>query len=343
MDVLQHGSRLAGVIAPALAAEPMSILDIGCAGGISSLWRRFEPNLRAIGFDPSLEECKRLQAGELNPNVSYVPGFVGAEPDNAFLKLCEGRNFCSRNPWGRLAVARTVELQESKRKAMSEKELTDIGAWHQTPLADPKKPIFINSYLKERRVDNIDFIKLDVDGPDFIILNSIGENLNKLGVLGLALEVNWFGSDHPADNTFHNVDRLMRKLGFELYDVSMRRYAHAALPSRYRYKYPAETLSGRPLQGDALYLRDLGSPDYQTAGSSEKVLKLATLFEMAGIRDGAAELLLKYRDNISSKTDVDLLLDLLAEEDSLALFGEKLSFREFTERFEKDDQAFYPE
>jgi hypothetical protein len=28
----------------------------------------------------SLEEWKRLQAAEANPNVSYVPGFVDAEP-----------------------------------------------------------------------------------------------------------------------------------------------------------------------------------------------------------------------------------------------------------------------
>ena len=309
------------------------------------MWRLFEPNLRAVGFDPSLEECKRLEAAEPNPNVSYVASFVGAEPDHPFLKLREGRDFWSRNPWGRLAVARTTQLQASKRKAMSETELTGVGAWHQTRLADPKKPIFINSYLKERHVDNIDFIKIDVDGPDFIILNSIGENLNKLGVLGLALEVNWFGSDDPSDHTFHNVDRLVRKLGFELFDVTMRRYAHAALPSRYRDKDPSQnglgSPSGRPLQGDALYLRDMGSPNYQAAASPEKVLKLATLFEMAGIRDVAAEVLLKYRDNISSRIDVDLLLDLLAEEHSLALFGEKLSFREFTERFEKNDRGFY--
>lgn len=321
----------------------MSILDIGCAGGIASVWRAFEPSLMAIGIDSGLEECKRLQEAETNHNVSYVPGFVGIEPGHPFLMLCEGRNYWSRNPWGRLAVAKTVALQESKRKAMSEKQLTDIGACHGTPLADPKTPIFITSYLRDKSIQNIDFIKLDVDGPDFLILNSIGDNLKKLGVLGLALEVNWFGSDHPADHTFHNVDRLMRKLDFDLYDVSMRRYAHAALPNRYNFSYPSSTLSGRPLQGDALYLRDLASPEACPAKSPQKVLKLAALFEMAGVRDAAAELLLKYRDIVSDMIDVDHLLDLLAEEDSLAMFGKKLSFREFTERFEQDDPAFYPD
>jgi hypothetical protein len=62
----------------------------------------------------------------------------------------------------------------------------------------------------------------------FKILNSIGESFDHLGILGI--EVNWFGAAHPADHTFHNVDRYVRKFGSELYDVTMVRYAHCALP-----------------------------------------------------------------------------------------------------------------
>jgi hypothetical protein len=211
-------------------------------------------------------------------------------------------------------------------------------------LADPNKPIFLRSYLAENRITSVDFLKIDVDGPDFQILNSIGESFDHLGVLGICLEVNWFGSPHPADHTFHNVDRYVRQFGFELYDVTMTRYAHTALPSRYKLNYPAQSLSGRPLQGDALYLRDLASEefyDFSEQLSPQKLLKAVLLFEMAGVPDGAAELLVKFRPRLEKVIDVEAALDTLVEPQSKALFGEQMSYQEFMRRFAADDPHFY--
>jgi hypothetical protein len=55
--------------------------------------------------------------------------------------------------------------------------------------------------------------------------------------------------------------------------------------------FPAESLSGRPLQGDALYLRDLASEEFHGFAerlSPQKILKAVLLFEMVGVPDGAA-------------------------------------------------------
>ena len=76
-------------------------------------------------------------------------------------------------------------------------------------------------------------------------------------VFGIGIEVNYCGTDAANQNTFHNVDRFLRKHGFDLYDLTVRKYSLAALPAPYADKIPAQSNRGRPLQGDALYFKDL--------------------------------------------------------------------------------------
>jgi FkbM family methyltransferase len=344
METLNKPALLAKDIVPLLESEFMSVIDVGCSGGINPLWRSFEPNLSVRAFDPNLDECERLQSLENNPEVRYIPAFVGVHPDHPFLKLAEGRPFWGRNPWSRLAIAATIDHQEERRKSLTSQELTQIQAWHRTRLADPNHPVFLRSYFEENRITSVDFLKIDVDGPDFQILNTIGEIFDNLQLLGMCVEVNWFGSAHPVDHTFHNVDRYVRQFGFDLYDITVSRYAHTALPSRYKNSYPAQSLTGRPLQGDALYLRDLASEElvnFVERLSPQKLLKSILLFEMAGMPDGAAEILVKFRSRLEKLIDVGAALDTLAEQQSIALFGEKMSYEEFMRRFAADDPHFY--
>src|SRR4029450_7351433 len=87
---------------------------------------------------------------------------------------------------------------------------------------------------------SVAFLKIDVDGPDFGILNSFDLAFETLGVLGVGIEVNYFGSAADTDYSFHNVDRFMKARGFELFGTTVRRYSLAALPSPYGSNFPAE-------------------------------------------------------------------------------------------------------
>jgi hypothetical protein len=103
-------------------------------------------------------------------------------------------------------------------------------------------------------------------------------------------------------------------------------------------------VSGRPYQGDALYFRDLASQESRAFSeqlSPQKLLKAVLVFEMAGVPDGAAEILVKFRAKLDKVIDVEAALDTLAEPQSMALFGEKLSYEQFMRRFAEDDPNFY--
>ena len=59
-----------------LDKSAFTVIDVGAAGGISEVWKNFGSNLRAIGVDPVVEECSRLQDTTLFFNIKYVPAFI---------------------------------------------------------------------------------------------------------------------------------------------------------------------------------------------------------------------------------------------------------------------------
>jgi len=152
-------------------------------------------------------------------------------------------------------------------------------------------------------------------------------------VLGVRIEVNYFGSDSDTDHTFHNVDRYMRARGFDLFALSSRLYSHAALPAPFAGRGPGQTTSGPPLQGHALYLRDYAAPYAREAAEAREATTLATLaalFELFHLPDCAAELIATFGDRFSEFAPPDLLLDALASG-----MG-PLTYREYLNRFETD-------
>lgn len=343
MTNLSSSDEVAQHIAACLRREAFTLLDIGCSGGIQPAWRIFGERLKAVGFDPNIEEVERLRAAERLSGVSYEAGFVGV-PNGHHLALdLAGRSFVARTPWNRLSVARTLAVREEFLKRADNKALTNINAWPRTRLASPE-PIFLPDYVARHGFDDLDFVKIDVDGADFVILQSLFECAIGRTILGLMLEVNFHGSDDPRDNTFHNIDRFMRRMGFDLFDLSIRRYSSSALPYPYEYDLPAQTLGGRPFQGDAFYVRDLGVPemaDHAAGLSAEKIAKVAAIFAIGGLHDQAAETLTHFAARLAEVMEVEPVLELLAGQVQKGQVS-PLSYRDYLAAFERDDALFYP-
>lgn len=343
MTNLVNNDAVARHVAGQLRREVFMLLDIGCSGGIHPSWRIFGDRLRAIGFDPNIEEVERLRAKEMFSGVSYEAAFVGVPEDHPLAKLRAGRGYVGRTPWNRLSVARTMALREEFLKRADNKALTEINAWPRAKLTS-NPPVFLPDYIAARSLNDIDFVKIDIDGADFIVLRSLFESPAHASILGFMLEVNFHGSDDDSEHTLHNTDRLMRQMGFELFDLSMRRYSSSALPLPYEYDMPAQTHGGRPFQGDALYIRDLAAPemsDFASGLSNEKLAKAVAVFSLGGLYDQAAELVVRFADRLSGLLSADEVLEMLVQQvqkDS----DTKLSYRDYMAAFESDDPMFYP-
>jgi hypothetical protein len=92
-------------------------------------------------------------------------------------------------------------------------------------LADSSEVIGVDEIVSGEHLPTVDFLKVDVDGPDIDVLESAQEVLADPQVLGVALEVNWFGSACPSEHTFHNTDLFLRPQGYVLFGITVRPYS----------------------------------------------------------------------------------------------------------------------
>jgi FkbM family methyltransferase len=321
-----------------------TLVDVGCSGGLDEKWRRFGRRLRAFAFDPSVDEIERLRRVETSAGVEYVAAFATITKDHPFAQKKGALSHWSRNPWDRLSVTKWLENTASERTGMDSGDLANSGLWKDIRLVDPAQEVVIPNYLRRAGLDRVDFVKIDIDGKDLDVLHSLDAALDEFTILGLQLEVNFFGSDAETDHTFHNTDRFLKSKRFELFDLIVRRYSLAALPGPYSFNSPGESRFGRIFQGDALYFRDLASPinvDLVSRMTADRLLNLICLFTLFRLPDCAAEIAVGFRDKISPVCDVDHVLDLLAAQVQ-AGGRAPLSYEEYLSRFEAKDPMFFP-
>jgi FkbM family methyltransferase len=324
-------------IAKLPAAPEFMLVDIGCSGGLDEMWWRFGPRLRALAIDPDVAEIERLRREESRSGIEYLAAFAALSDDHPFARRKAGRDDCGRTPWARLTVARTLQV-------MAEGA---ASAGPSTGAASARPPLAIDvpDYLSQRGIIQVDFLKIDVDGKDLEVLHSFARALDPLQVLGLLVEVNFHGSAAETDHTLHNTDRLLKGHGFELFDLTTRRYSMAALPSPYLYGFPAEGDFGRLLQGDALYVRDLGSAEHDAFTArlaSGKLLNLVSIFAAFDLPDCAAEIVLRFDRALATLCDTERLLDLLAAQAQGPFCRRPLTYREYMARFEAQHRMFFP-
>jgi hypothetical protein len=335
------------MVAESLRDEDFTLIDIGCSGGIDRQWRLFGDRLVAVGFDASVSECQRLTAEETNPNVHYVAGFVDIPPNHPFAQL-DGAKWRGHvgGFYQETSSAWTLELRGKRLTRASDSEKWQHNMWGATELADPNKPLYAPEVLSEMGISDVDVLKIDVDGPDFRILNSFDGLFNKLGIIAARMEVNLFGGPDPRDNVFHNTDRFMRQQGYDLVRLDCYSYSKRALPAPYNIYAPTHTLTGRLFQAEAHYAlvpSDGTGKRLTLPLSAEKLVKLAAVYSIWNQPDGAAEILVEFRDRIAPLLNVDAALDLLAAQTQVHVGVQRpQSYRDYMALFATDAPYFFP-
>ena len=314
--------------------HPFVLVDVGCAGGIAEPWRAFGPSLVAHGYDPDVTACEEAQARESFPHVHYHARFVGLPESHSFVRRrrAEAARWPDTNIWGRVTAGYLARKRQEEDGA---------GSAPATPSADPAAPLGVDEIVRGEQLPTVDFLKVDVDGPDLEVLESAREVLGTGQVLGVAVEVNWFGSVNPTEPTFHNVDAFLRGRDYALFGLTVRPYSRVDLPAPFLRELYAETRFGQPYQGDAIYVRDLAAPDQQDVAAAypaEKLVKLACVYELIGLPDCAAEVLNRFRPRLAAFGDTEPLLDALTP----PLLGEELSYRQYISKFEEEPHVFLP-
>ncbi len=312
------------------ARDPVTIVDVGARGGYDETWDAFGDQLVVIGFEPDLTECRRLN--DTAPrHVKYLPYALGArfETRNFYVAAFSGSSgLCS----GDTEFIQRFFEGDNLRSVRTE----SVQVY---PL---------DSVLTERDIKTVNFIKLDCEGADLEVLQGSEVILNRPDTLGVLVEV-WFQKESRlCGYTFADIHQYLTQRGFLIFDMDAYRYNRKAMPFPFvsdirdeagRF-IPGQTTRGQIVRGDALYFRDF-IQDPPLVGDNERpllLLKLACLYEIWGLQDCAAEILVNYKDVINPLIDTEHLLDLLTPE----LRGIKLSYREYLQWTESNPFILRP-
>lgn len=287
-----------------LREQPFSLIDVGCSGGLGEHWRAFGDQFRAVGFDPQEDECERLAAAEKSANTRYVAAWVG-EPDYES-HLPAGM---TRETWRAANLAQFTRTSTAAAQAL-------LGADNPGPAPRlTSRTTSVDAFVSGERVGVVDFIKIDTDGSDFEVILGARRTIAE-GVLGLQVETQLHGIAHDYANTWSNIDRYLREMGFALFDFDVYRCSRAAFPDGFRWDDIGVTYHGQVSWAESLYLLDPGNPATPDAAMSMtdmQLMKMLCLFEVYGLPDCAAELLLAQRERFEGLLDVQKTLDWLVQ------------------------------
>lgn len=313
-------------------SSPVCLADVGASGGIDCYWSVFGEDLRAAGFDPLIKEVERLNSQHVDGNQRFFPYLVGHKHSSDVPPRPVVSNPASI--FERTSAAR-VQAITRRNYAQDYYDQTGDGS-------SAQEMIELDEFLLRTQPMDVDFLKIDTDGSDYQVLLGARELLQSCPVMGVAVECQFHGPVNDQANTFSNIDRLLRQLGFSLFDMEVYRYSRAVLAKPFVYRIPAQTTTGQVLWADALYFRDAGVGNYEAMHSvplsQQKILKLACFFEIFGLEDCSAELLLKYRGTLADLINVEACLDLITPQ----LDGQRISYHHYVDRFEREPYSFFP-
>lgn len=258
-------------------STPMRVVDGGARWGAESHWDVYGDQLELYAFEPDEEECRRtMSAVEHGPDkIRFLcePVALAGGTGDATLNVARFPDSSSLLPNNSALVSRFAMASYLERIGTANVQTTDV-----------------ESFMLERGMDYVDFMKLDVEGAELEVLRGAGGALEN-SLLGLSVEV-WFHEEHVGRPLFSDIDAYLRARGFALFDLrQLNRWRRKTLAGQ---AYESWIGSGQLMYGNALYFRDL--PAQLNAGDLPRVprhavLKLASLAELFCYPDFAIEVI----------------------------------------------------
>lgn len=316
-----------------LVEDPLVVVDVGCRWGFADQWHQLGANCHTIGFDPDVEECKRLEtyyAGR--DEVRLVPVGLGETTGTATLYMTKDPGGYSLLPTVKDIVDRHPALDGGKIVGTSTVDVTTLDSW-----------------CKAEGVDRVDVIKIDTQGSELSILKGAEKTLENVQAIEVEVEFNPLYEDVPL---FGEIDRFLRDRGFVLWRLrDMAHYSQEGTPTDWWgeefFYYDALvarflTGGGQLFWANAYYFkRDVAYPTPEVGWTT--LLRNACITSAMGFHDLVGLALLKARD--SAPPEVVAQLDSTLAEDPLQLrtemdFSQSTTVLQGEFRMASDDGRF---
>jgi len=275
--------------------HPIKLIDIGASGGPQYNWKKAKKNLQYIGFEPDnrsfCELKKDIHAKEIYINKALhkdkgTIDFYLTKQKTASSVFVPNKNFIQQFP-------------EEERYKISEVLKLEVAS--------------LDSQLKEHGISDPDFMKLDTQGSELFILEGATNALSN--VFGLEIEVE-FNQIYEKQPLFADVDKFVRNLGFQLFDLKPY-YWKRKTGKRYG------GLKGQIIFADALYFLDLEhigkrlTDIRDNAFKKAKLLRLISTVFLYGYIDYATALF-EQEKTLFSEEEIEIFYSVIKKEMRLA-------------------------
>ena len=179
-------------------SAPLTLIDVGAAGGALEGWQQFGEKARVICFEARENEATYLAVGNTATNIEYVPLALAADDRGIELNVTVNQ-WCS-------SVYPPIE-RIYKRYPGNVMLLRPI-----VRVTCPS--IALDKFLENRGIDRVHAIKLDTQGSELDILRNAERALENCLFLIIECEFNALYEGQPL---FCDVDRFLRDRGFVLW------------------------------------------------------------------------------------------------------------------------------
>lgn len=251
----------------------LTVIDAGCRGGVGALWK-VAPFVEAWGFEPHPDEFARLDSDQLRakrPNYRRLEHSAAALTNHVghqtfFMTKASGASSLLEpdlETTGEIvAKGRIKGTNEPKRF-----ETSYAGHHLGEARAVDVETTTVDAFCTERKIPYVDFLKIDVQGGEYELLEGAAAMLANTGVINVEVS---FVPQYKDQKLFSHVDLQLREHGFELlnYEVGAERVIYKERTSAIEIvpRGGAPDPFAQPLCADAIYVnRRLDSEDRRIA------------------------------------------------------------------------------
>ena len=268
-------------------ASPLTLIDIGASGGVHGRWKPLREHLRVVGFEPDERAFRDLMDTQ-GPDgaFTYINSALHSTPT-------EIEFYLTRKHENSSILAPNTKLLES---------FPDSGRFDVIGSTNIKVTTLDNA-LRESRIGDVDFIKIDTQGSELFILQGATEILSQ-SVFGMEVEVE-FVDIYREQPFFADVDKFLRGLGLVLFDLN----------PFYWKREVGEGIGGRKGQiifADALYFKSHDQLFNPLGCGKSKLLKAISICVVYGYFDYALSICEEaLKQNIFSEHEYKLATEKL--------------------------------
>jgi hypothetical protein len=297
----------------------LNILDIGCFGEEVPEQYTSQKNIKFYGVDIDAKNINYLKKKNYNnTNYFFYNNQIVAPKNLDIFHEAYKHNF--KNKYKNIAF----ESATYQKYSLIKPNINQINQKVTDASSKPTKST-IDEIILKNNIDNINFLKIDIDSNDTDVLYGSENLLKNDNLFGVKIEVNF--TDPVSSKNIYEPYLYLSDHNFVLHKIITNSYASDKIPEKFFYNFSAQNFNGTNWCGDLIFFKTLDNNFIKTLDKN-KLLNFCRILEIHKLNGIAAEILLKNKNKFNSK-ELENYLNKLCEKSSLEVFGKILDYENF--------------